>query len=48
MRGIGDSTHSDSSYDIRGVASDLVEPMTALGHDGFHICGEDWGAAAAY
>jgi pimeloyl-ACP methyl ester carboxylesterase len=30
------------------VAEDLAELMTALGHDKFHLCGEDWGAAAAY
>jgi haloacetate dehalogenase len=42
MRGIGDSTHPDSGYDMHTVASDLVELMTALGHDRFHICGEDW------
>jgi pimeloyl-ACP methyl ester carboxylesterase len=48
MRGIGDSTHPDSGYNMRTVASDLVELMTALDHDGFHICGEDWGATAVY
>jgi pimeloyl-ACP methyl ester carboxylesterase len=44
IRGIGDSTHPDSDYDMRAVASDLAELMAALDHGGFHICGEDWGA----
>jgi pimeloyl-ACP methyl ester carboxylesterase len=48
MRGIGDSTHPDSGYDMRTVAPDLVKLMTALGHGGFHICGENWGTVAAY
>jgi len=48
MRGIGDSTHPDGGYDMATVADDLAELMTHLGHEKFHMCGEDWGAAAAY
>jgi pimeloyl-ACP methyl ester carboxylesterase len=48
MRGIGDSTHPDSGYDMPTVADDIAELMSALGHDKFHMIGEDWGAAAAY
>jgi pimeloyl-ACP methyl ester carboxylesterase len=48
MRGIGDSTHPDSGYDMATVADDLAELMSTLGHESFHLVGEDWGAAAAY
>ncbi len=48
MRGIGDSTHPDGGYGMATVADDLAELMTHLGHEKFHMCGEDWGAAAAY
>jgi pimeloyl-ACP methyl ester carboxylesterase len=48
LRGIGDSTHPDSGYDMGTVADDLAELMTILGHELFHLVGEDWGAAAAY
>jgi pimeloyl-ACP methyl ester carboxylesterase len=48
LRGVGDSTHPDTGYDMATVADDMAELMTALGHDTFHIVGEDWGAAAAY
>jgi hypothetical protein len=30
MRSVGGSTQPDSGYDMRIVASDLIEPMTAL------------------
>jgi len=48
MRGFGDSTHPDSGYDMATIADDLAELMTKLSHEKFHMCGEDWGAAAAY
>ncbi|KAK4687556.1 hypothetical protein P7C73_g2566, partial [Tremellales sp. Uapishka_1] len=48
MRGFGDSTHPDAGYDMATIADDLVELMEKLGHAKFHMCGEDWGAAAAY
>jgi pimeloyl-ACP methyl ester carboxylesterase len=48
MRGFGDSTHPDDGYDMATIADDLAELMTKLGHEKFHMCGEDWGAAAAY
>ena len=48
LRGFGDSSHPDSGYDMATIADDLCELMTRLGHMEFHMCGEDWGAAAAY
>lgn len=48
LRGAGDSTHAESGYDMPTVADDIAELMSTLGHDKFHICGEDWGGAAAY
>lgn len=48
MRGIGDSTHPDNDYSMATVADDLAELMKVLGHEKFHVVGEDWGAAAAY
>ncbi|KAK4984756.1 hypothetical protein LTR66_008379 [Elasticomyces elasticus] len=33
---------------MASIADDLAELMTFLGHDSFHLIGEDWGAAAAY
>jgi pimeloyl-ACP methyl ester carboxylesterase len=48
LRGIGDSTHPDDGYDMATVADDIAELMSELGHDKFHIVGEDWGAAASY
>jgi pimeloyl-ACP methyl ester carboxylesterase len=48
MRGLGDSQHPTSGYDMRTVAEDFAQLMTALGHERFRLVGEDWGAAAAY
>jgi pimeloyl-ACP methyl ester carboxylesterase len=48
MRGLGDSTHQGSDYEIATVADDLAELMQRLGHEKFHLRGEDWGAADAY
>jgi pimeloyl-ACP methyl ester carboxylesterase len=48
LRGFGDSTHPDSGYDMATIGDDIAELMSALGHQKFHIVGEDWGAAAAY
>ena len=48
MRGIGDSTHPDSDYSMATVADDLAELMQKLGHEKYHVIGEDWGAAAGY
>ncbi|WP_207956245.1 alpha/beta fold hydrolase [Rubrobacter marinus] len=48
MRGLGDSQHPTSGYDMRNVAEDFAELMTTLGHERFRLVGEDWGAAAAY
>lgn len=48
LRGFGDSSRPQAGYDMGTVADDLAELMTALGHEKFHMCGEDWGAAAGY
>jgi hypothetical protein len=48
LRGIGDSTHPDSDYSMATVADDMAELMQQLGHEKYHVVGEDWGAAAAY
>jgi pimeloyl-ACP methyl ester carboxylesterase len=48
MRGIGDSSHPANDYSMATVADDVAELMTKLGHEKFHVVGEDWGAAAAY
>lgn len=48
MRGLGDSQHPTSGYDMRTVAEDFAQLMSSLGHERFRLVGEDWGAAAAY
>ncbi|BFZ64832.1 hypothetical protein YB2330_005985 [Saitoella coloradoensis] len=48
MRGLGDSSHPASGYDMGTVARDFADLMTELGIEKFHLVGEDWGAAAAY
>jgi pimeloyl-ACP methyl ester carboxylesterase len=48
MRGLGDSEHATSGYDMRNVAEDFAQLMIELGHERFRLVGEDWGAAAAY
>lgn len=48
MRGLGDSQHPASGFDMRTVAEDFAQLMTFLGHERFRLVGEDWGAAAAY
>jgi hypothetical protein len=42
MRGLDDSTHPDSGYDMATVADNFAKLMQQLGHDRFHMCGEDW------
>jgi len=48
LRGVGDSTHPDSGYDMGTIADDVAELLTHLGHEMGYIIDEDWGAAAAY
>lgn len=50
LRGFGytDRPPADEGYDSRTNARDLAELMTFLGHDKFHLHGEDRGAEFAY
>jgi pimeloyl-ACP methyl ester carboxylesterase len=48
IRGFGDSAKPHSGYDMKTIAEDLAQLMTALGHGTFYAAGEDWGAAFAY
>lgn len=48
IRGFGDSSHPDTGYDMRTVATDVVDLVKQLGHEQFYLHGEDWGAAFAY
>ena len=53
LRGYGDSSKPDggedhSGYSFRAMAQDLVEVMSALGFDSFHVCGHDRGGRAAH
>ena len=48
IRGFGDSAKPHGGYDMKTIAEDLVQLMSALGHDTFSVAGEDWAAAFAY
>jgi pimeloyl-ACP methyl ester carboxylesterase len=48
IRGFGDSVKPHGGYDMKTIAEDLAQLMSALGHDTFSVAGEDWGAAFAY
>lgn len=50
LRGFGDSDrpYAKEGYDVQTNADDMAELMTALGHDEFHVHGEDRGAEFAY
>jgi pimeloyl-ACP methyl ester carboxylesterase len=48
IRGFGDSAKPHGGYDMKTIAEDLAQLMSALGHDTFSVAGEDWGAAFAY
>lgn len=48
MRGLGDSEHAETGYDMATIADDFAALMAHLGHDRYRVVGEDWGAAAAY
>lgn len=50
LRGFGDTARpaATEGYDSATNAADLVDLMTALGHDRFHVHGEDRGAEFAY
>lgn len=53
LRGYGDSSKpkglpDHSNYSKRAMALDMVEVMTALGHDSFHLVGHDRGGRVAH
>jgi pimeloyl-ACP methyl ester carboxylesterase len=50
LRGFGDTDKPPVSegYDSRATAQDMAELMTLLGHEQFHLHGEDRGAEFAY
>jgi pimeloyl-ACP methyl ester carboxylesterase len=48
LRGLGDSEHPQSGFDMANMAKDIAELATHLGYDKFNIAGEDWGASTAY
>jgi pimeloyl-ACP methyl ester carboxylesterase len=48
LRGLGDSQHAKSGYDMRNMAEDIAQLATALGYESFFLVGEDWGASTAY
>lgn len=48
LRGLGDSQHAVSGYDMKNMAKDIAELATRLGYETFFLVGEDWGASTAY
>ena len=42
IRGFGDSAKPHGGYDMKTIAEDLAQLMSALGHDTFSVAGEDW------
>ena len=48
LRGLGDSEHPTSGFDMKNMAEDIAQLATALGHETFNLVGEDWGASTAY
>lgn len=48
MRGLGDSSRPATGYDIKSVASDIIELVDALGIERFSIVGHDWGGPVAF
>ena len=48
LRGLGDSEHPQSGFDMRNMAKDIADLATHLGYDAFNLAGEDWGASTAY
>ena len=48
LRGLGDSQHPESGYDMRNMAEDIAQLATHLGYETFEVAGEDWGASTAY
>jgi pimeloyl-ACP methyl ester carboxylesterase len=48
LRGLGDSEHPQSGFDMKNMAKDIADLATHLGYDTFNLAGEDWGASTAY
>ena len=53
LRGYGDSSkpkgeHDHSNYSKRAMALDMVEVMSALGHESFHVVGHDRGGRVGH
>lgn len=48
LRGLGDSEHPQSGFDMANMAKDIADLATHLGYEKFNIAGEDWGASTAY
>jgi pimeloyl-ACP methyl ester carboxylesterase len=48
LRGLGDSDHPASGYDVETMSEDIAALMAHLGHDTYSVMGEDWGAVIGY
>ena len=48
LRGLGDSEHPLTGYDMKNMGEDIAELATHLGYETFNVAGEDWGASTAY
>jgi pimeloyl-ACP methyl ester carboxylesterase len=50
LRGFGDSDRpvAEEGYDVKTNARDMGDLMSSLGHDEFHVHGEDRGAEFGY
>ncbi|PSP93342.1 alpha/beta hydrolase [Halobacteriales archaeon QS_4_62_28] len=50
LRGFGDSDRpvAEEGYDVKTNAQDMADLMSSLGHDEFHVHGEDRGAEFGY
>jgi pimeloyl-ACP methyl ester carboxylesterase len=48
LRGLGDSDHPASGYDVATMGEDVAMLMAALGHETYGVIGEDWGAVVGY
>ena len=48
LRGLGDSEHPQSGFDMKNMAEDIAQLATHLGYETFYLVGEDWGASTAY
>ncbi len=46
LRGFGDSEVPDDGQDMETMGDDVAKLMAELGHEQYHVVGEDWGATA--